>query len=159
MFTLFYWQNNQTGLGIKGAGECLLKFNAVYQTYAQFRLLLNYHEIPECWNSPRCILECKYWLVDAMLFLSAAGLLGAVMITWTQVWSNLKNRTSFPKIYKDEQKANKKKKAEKEEKKKREAELAAKEESKGEAKEEAKEALKEEVKDQVKEETQEEEKE
>ena len=66
-----------------------------------------------------------------MLFLSAAGLLGAVMITWTQVWSNLKNRTSFPKIYKDEQKANKKKKAEKEEKKKREAELAAKEESKG----------------------------
>ena len=41
MFTLFYWQNNETGLGIKGAGEVILKFNAIYQTYVQFWLLLN----------------------------------------------------------------------------------------------------------------------
>lgn len=79
---------------------------------------MNLNWIPECWNSPQCIKECQFWLVDALLFLSAASLFFAVMITWTQVWSNLKNQTSFPKIYKDEQKAMKKKRAEEEAKKK-----------------------------------------
>ena len=76
------------------------------------------------------------------------------MITWTQVWNNLKNRTSFPKIYKDEQKAKKKKKEEEERKKKQEAE-AAKEENKEETKEITQDGKKEISKDEAKEESKE----